>query len=401
VDIKNQLEDARKIAEAAAAEGRSLNEAEQNSIDGAMGAVKSYQAGRDLAKAVDAIAEEVGTVPATAKKAETHRSLGEKFVNDPALKNWLESVSGNGTPDTKSILHSPAVSIAPSLKALITGASDTAAGALLIPDFRGLVDGVYGRELSIAQLITTGTTNSDAVEYARISSTTNSSAPIAEATAISGVSGASPESSVVMQRLTAPVRELRHFLPVTSRAMSDAPELASLTDAFLRYGIQEELEDQIISGNGTGENMEGILSVGGTLDQAFDTDIVTSLRRAITNVRVNGRARPSAILIHPADNEKLDLLTAGSAGFVFGGPVGAATQTFYGIPRVESVSVPEGTAIVADFREAVLLSRSAVNVQMSNQHSDFFLRGLVAVLATARAAFFVRRPSAFCITLLD
>jgi HK97 family phage major capsid protein len=143
--------------------------------------------------------------------------------------------------------------------------------------------------------------------------------------------------------------------------------------------------------------MEGILSVSGTLSQAFDTDIVTSLRKALTNVRVNGRARPSAILMNPADNEKLDLLTAGSAGFVFGGPVGPATQTFFGIPRVESVAVPEGTAIVADFREAVLLSRSAVTVQMSNQHSDFFLRGLVAVLATARAAFFVRRPSAFCI----
>lgn len=401
MDIKNQLEEARKIAEAAAAEGRSLNEAEQTSIDGAMGAAKSFQAGRDLAKAVDAIAEEVGTVPATAKKADTYRSLGEKFVNDPALKNWLSSVVGTGTPDTKSILHSPAVSIAPSLKALITGESDTAAGALLIPDFRGLVDGVYGRELNIAQLITSGTTNSDAVEYARISSTTNSAAPTSEATAISGASGASPESTLIMERLTAPVRELRHFLPVTSRAMADAPELASLTDAFLRYGISEELEDQIISGNGSGENMEGILSVPGTLGQAFDTDIVTSIRKALTNVRVNGRARPSAILINPADNEKLDLLTVGAAGFVFGGPVGPATQSFYGIPRVESVAIPEGTAIVGDFREAVLLSRSAVNVQMSNQHSDFFLRGLVAVLATARAAFFVRRPSAFCITELD
>ena len=396
MDIKNQLEEARRIAEVAAAEGRALNDDEQARIDGAMGAVKSHNTSRDLAKAVDAIAEEVG-VPATAKKADSYRSLGEKFVNDPALKNWLGSVAHNGLPDAKSILHSPAVSVAPSIKALITGESDTSAGALLMSDYRGLVDQVYGRELSIAQLITTGTTNSDAVEYARISSVVNAAVPTIEATAVSGSSGYSAESTLAMERAVAAVRELKHWLPVTSRAMADAPELASLTDAFLRYGIAEELEDQVISGDGTGENMEGILSVSGTLSQGFDTDIVTSLRKALTNVRVNGRARPSAILMNPADNEKLDLLTAGSAGFVFGGPVGPATQTFFGIPRVESVAVPEGTAIVADFREAVLLSRSAVTVQMSNQHSDFFLRGLVAVLATARAAFFVRRPSAFCI----
>jgi HK97 family phage major capsid protein len=396
MDIKNQLEEARRIAEVAAAEGRALNDDEQARIDGAMGAVKSHNTSRDLAKAVDAIAEEVG-VPATAKKADSYRSLGEKFVNDPALKSWLGSVAHNGLPDAKSILHSPAVNVAPSIKALITGESDTSAGALLMSDYRGLVDQVYGRELSIAQLITTGTTNSDAVEYARISSVVNAAVPTIEATAVSGSSGYSAESTLAMERAVAAVRELKHWLPVTSRAMADAPELASLTDAFLRYGIAEELEDQVISGDGTGENMEGILSVSGTLSQAFDTDIVTSLRKALTNVRVNGRARPSAILMNPADNEKLDLLTAGSAGFVFGGPVGPATQTFFGIPRVESVAVPEGTAIVADFREAVLLSRSAVTVQMSNQHSDFFLRGLVAVLATARAAFFVRRPSAFCI----
>jgi HK97 family phage major capsid protein len=400
VDIKNILDNARKTAENAAAEGRALSSEEQASIDSALGAVKSYHTSKELAKSVDAIAEQVGAPSVEAPSVKSN-TMGEKLVNDPAMKAWVSQMAINGRPDSKSILHSPAVQVAPHLKALITGESDTAAGALLMPDFRNLVDQVYGRELTIANLISNGTTNGDSVEYARISSTTNAAAPIAEATAVAGLSGMAPESSIVMERAIAAVKELKHWLPVTTRALSDAPELASLTDAFLRYGLAEELEDQILAGNGTGENMEGILSVSGTLGQSFDTDIVTTLRKAITNVRVNGRARPTAVLLNPADNEQLDLLTVGAAGFVFGGPTGPAVQSFFGLPRVESAAVPEGTAIIADFREAVLLSRSGVNVQLSNQHSDFFLRGLVAVLATARAAFFVRRPAAFCVAELS
>lgn len=399
MNIKDTLKAAQQIAEVAAAEGRALTTEENDRIEAAMGAAKSASSARDLAGAVDALAEELGAP--TAPAAVTG-SLGKRFVEDPAIKAWVSSVAANGLPDAKAILHSPAVNVAANIKALITGESSDSAGALLTADFRGLVDQVYGRRLTIADLITTGNTTSDQVEYARILSTINGAGPVAEATAHTGTGAMAFESTMTFERASAPVREIKHWLPVTSRAMSDAPELASLTDAFLRYGVAEEVEDQVLSGDGTGENMEGILSVSGTLAQGFDTDIVTTLRKAITQIKVSGRANPSAILLNPADNEMLDLLTLSAAGYAYPGvPAGAPQQTFFGLPRVESVAVPQGTAIIADWREAVLLSRAPVTVQMSNQHSDFFLRGLVAVLATARAAFFVRRPAAFCIAELS
>jgi hypothetical protein len=36
-----------------------------------------------------------------------------------------------------------------------------------------------------------------------------------------------------------------------------------------------------------------------------------------------------------------------------------------------------------------------VSISVSNQHSDFFIRNLVAILAEMRAAFGVLRPAAF------
>jgi hypothetical protein len=55
----------------------------------------------------------------------------------------------------------------------------------------------------------------------------------------------------------------------------------------------------------------------------------------------------------------------------------------------------EGVAVVADWRLAVLWDRMRVSISVSNQHSDFFIRNLIAILAEMRAAFGVLRPAAF------
>jgi HK97 family phage major capsid protein len=62
---------------------------------------------------------------------------------------------------------------------------------------------------------------------------------------------------------------------------------------------------------------------------------------------------------------------------------------------VESENKTAGYAIVADWRLAALWDRQQATISMSNSHSDFFIRNLVAILAEMRAAFGVIRPAAF------
>jgi HK97 family phage major capsid protein len=54
------------------------------------------------------------------------------------------------------------------------------------------------------------------------------------------------------------------------------------------------------------------------------------------------------------------------------------------------------TALVGDFTQAVLWEREGVSLMVSDQHSDFFTRNLLAILAEMRAAFGVLDPQAFC-----
>ncbi len=196
--------------------------------------------------------------------------------------------------------------------------------------------------------------------------------------------------------MTTPVKTIAHWIPITKRALSDAAQVRTLIDAFLRYGLEEELEDQMIQGDGTGENFEGLGNVSGVQAQAWDTNVLTTLRKAKTKVRTVGRSMANAYLLNPADLETVDLLQDNEGRFYFGGPGGVGSASvLWGLPVIETEAVPAGVGYVGDFRKAILWDREQATIQMTDSHLDFFVRNLVAILAEMRAAFGVIQPNAF------
>lgn len=418
------LKAARDIAAKAEAENRNFTDEERGQVTAYMEAArKAHQAGLEL-DGDAALLEEMNVlgrpVGELAKgggvKLGKGQTLGERFTANPDFAGWMKSIAPNGqVPDKAKGLNSPAVAFDLSelgRKALVTGVSDTSAGALVQVDRLGLSDnGTFQRPLSVRNLVTNGTTGSDQVEYARVTGFTNSAAPVAEATTAAGAdvnaggtalelpagSGVKPESGLTLEKVTANVKTIAHWIPATKRALSDAAQIRTLIDNFLEYGLEEELEDQIVTGDGTGENFEGILDVSGTQAQAWDTDLFTTTRKARRKVRTVGRAIPTAYLLNPEDNERIDLEKDGNDRFYGNGPFALGPDVLWGLPRVESEAVPVGTGIVGDFRQAVLWDREQAAIQVSDSHADFFIRNLVAILAEMRAAFGILRPKAFVI----
>jgi HK97 family phage major capsid protein len=322
-------------------------------------------------------------------------TLGEQFTQNAEFKAWLEGIAPGGRIGSKTRVQSPAVQF----KTLITGASATSAGALVDTQFFGLRDtGVAQRPLTIRDVITTGQTDSDTIEYVRMGTFTNAAAPVAEATATSGSTGAKPESAMPLSVVTESVKTIAHWIPATRRALADAGQLRTLIDNFLRYGLEEELEDQIINGDGTGENFTGLLNISGTTSQAYDatgTPLLTTTRKARTLVRTTGRATPTAYVMHPLDWQAIDLLQDAEDRYFFGGPMVMGTPRLWGLPVIESEGMTQGVAMVADWRLAVLWDRQQAQILTSDSHSDFFIRNLIAILAEMRAGFGVLRPAAF------
>ena len=231
------INEAKLIAEKAALEGRALTEDEKTTVETAIAGAKAVKADSDLRKAVDALGAELEVVKP--EIITTAKNAGEKLLADSKFKSWLSEANANGTPDAKSLVNSPSVSIG-GFKATVTGASDTSGGALIRNDVYAPVTQAYDRGITLLNLITIGATNSDAVDFARVNvlTTVNAGAPKAEGTA-------ADESTFTFVKTTAPVRDVRAFLPVSVRALNDAAQLETIVNSYLSYSLSETIENQL------------------------------------------------------------------------------------------------------------------------------------------------------------
>jgi len=421
-EIKGRLEVVLKEAQAISAKaedaGRDFTDDERSAVQAKMAEAndlaeqfKKAKGDGELRKAIAGFGDEIGLNEKSEKRTPSglvipdgRKSLGQHYIESAEYKALLDSVPGGNFSKQHRVQARPAgfqhlVPTSRSAKALLTGASDTAAGAFVQNDSLGLQVGMeaFQRPLTLRDLVTPGTTGSDTVDYVRIASTTNAAAPVAEATTTSN--GTKPESSMATIKVAAPVKTIAHWIPVTKRALSDAAQIRTLIDNFLQYGLEEELEDQMIAGDNVGENFEGLSNVSGVQAQAWDTNALVTLRKAKTKVRTVGRSIATGYVLNPLDVEALDLLTDNENRFYFGGPSGTiqigTAAPLWNLPVIESEAVPAGTGYVGDWRKAILWDREQASITMSDSHANFFIQNLVAILAEMRAAFGIIQPNAF------
>ena len=331
-------------------------------------------------------------------------SLGEQFVKSEVWQQFLKvnapggrltGLKGFTTPpvkiDSKRLLR----------KELITGVSDVSAGAFIIPDQSGIYEPIGRYMLTLRQLIDVRVTTSDTVEWVVQTRQVTQSTPTAESNvtepsgATGEIDGEKPEGTVRWERESSTVKTIAVWIPATTRSLADAAQLRGMIDSELRADVNEELEDQLLNGNGIGENFTGLGNTAGVLAQAFVTDIAVTARRAITNLLINGRQMPSAWLLNPQDWESFDLLQDTNGQYYWGGPMRQGPRTLWGVPVAQSFFQTQGTGWLGNWMKMVLWDREDATIAMSDSHADFFIRNMVAIRCELRAAMGVIRPTAF------
>jgi HK97 family phage major capsid protein len=98
--------------------------------------------------------------------------------------------------------------------------------------------------------------------------------------------------------------------------------------------------------------------------------------------------------MNPSDWEAIDLLQDNEARYFYGGPAAVLTPRLWGLPVAEEENIAAGDALVGNFQKAIMWDREQSTISVSDSHSDFFIRNLLAILAEMRAAFALVQPSA-------
>jgi len=327
------------------------------------------------------------------RKKKQEGSWGSAVLGDTQIQEQLEFISG--TKSRFGSLELGEVIDRDTLAGILAANEDAGVTSTMREGrWRGVLPQLV-RSLSLLDLIPTGTADGNVIPYTMEIGQLTGGGPVAEG-------AAKPQVDIEFVDADAPVRTIAAYMKLRKQVLSDYPALRTIMDTRLRYLVQRRLEEQILSGDGTGANLTGILKTSGIGQVAYNANVPLNelVLSGITNVFLN-EGSADGIVLHPIDWQSVltekaanSSGTAGSFDYYGGGPYAGTPASLWGVPVVPSQALSQGQGIVADFSLGVtLLIREGVNVLLSDSDQDDFVKNRVTMLAEMRAALPVWRPS--------
>lgn len=308
------------------------------------------------------------------------KSLGERFTEGDDFKTLKSRGVGTAGMSVKAVT---------SITSSNTGTGGV--GSAIRPQRLPYIVTPGMREFTIRDLLLPGRTDSNAVEYIRESGFQNSAAPVAEL-------ALKPQSDLSFELLSSPVKTIAHWFHASKQVLDDIPLLQSYIDGRARYGLALTEEAQILAGDGTGQNLKGLIPQStpyafGTYSKAADTKI-DRIRRAILQVRV-ALYRATFIAMSPIDWAEIETLKDANGNYIVGDPRGVVEKRLWGLPVTDSDALTAGKFLVGANMGAQVFDREDANVQVSTEDRDNFIRNAVTIRAEERLALTVTRPESF------
>ncbi|HVQ14280.1 MAG TPA: phage major capsid protein [Vicinamibacterales bacterium] len=313
------------------------------------------------------------------------KSIGQMVVENDGVKALMERKNGQArvTIELKNILTGTA----------LYGTHNSVANALITPT-RGDTVLVPTRPFFVRDLITPGTTSSNAIEYA-----VETSNPYATQAAVVSEGLKKPQSeNIAFDLKSTPVRTIAHYMKASRQILDDVPMLASMIDGRLRFGLQYVEEQELLFGDGTGQHLFGIVPQATAYAAAF----TPSLPTAIDTLRLAALQATLALypatgyVLHPTDWAKIELTKDTQGRYIVGDPQAQLMKRLWTLPVVDTQTMQAGKFLTGAFKMgAQIFDRMSIEVLVSTENEDDFVRNMITVRAEERLAIAVYRPTAF------
>jgi HK97 family phage major capsid protein len=104
---------------------------------------------------------------------------------------------------------------------------------------------------------------------------------------------------------------------------------------------------------------------------------------------------PDGIVLHPSDWARVELHKDADGNYMFGGPQGATAPRLWGLPVVATQAMTIDKFLVGAFKTAAqIFDRMAIEVLVSSENEDDFVKNMITIRAEHRLALAVYRPTA-------
>ncbi len=370
----------------------------QEKYDAAIGEIeKGNQVAKDLKSQIE---NQKGEIERIIDQVQDLEQKGVKLRNQgPEKKGFIDFVKGNDAYKAlnQKSQNSAEFDVTKSDMASMTEMKVTSAG-LVVPQYDPIIQDLPRQNLVIRDLIpSTPVTGKDFTYFVEKLHTRGAG--------MVNEGEAKPSSDVTFEEVTDTVKKIAVWMPVTDEALDDVPQLYAYIQELLRYDLKLKEEGQILKGDGTGKNLNGIMTQATTFNPALgkssDTAIDT-VRRAIYQVGKQSKRSADAVVMTDLDWMNIELQKDGENRYLFANLQGLSTPILWGRPIVASDSMDEGDGsttggefLVGSFSQgARIYDRMAYTVKVGMINDDF-IKNQRVVLVEERLGLAVRRKYAF------
>lgn len=253
---------------------------------------------------------------------------------------------------------------------------------------RGLIKPLQQR-LFLRDVIPTGTTNLASMEYLQELGFTNNGGVVA-------AGEIKPQSEITFENQILTMKKMAHHFRIDEEMLDDVDGLESYIRERGLWGLAIKEEGQLISGNGSASQLDGLMMAKNHTDYLSTTVPGITPVNAMDDIRVAiaqaeaAEIPASAVIMNRLDAAALDLQKDGDGKYLHPAFAG---NTAWGLPVVRTNGLAQGTFIVGAFiGNAMIWQRKGVEVRRSTEDRDNFVRNKVTILMEERLNLEVLRP---------
>lgn len=306
------------------------------------------------------------------------RSVGGLFVQDDRVKAFLES-GNRGKVDVR---------IKASLTSLTTDAAGSV-GAGIAPTRAQGIDLLPRRRPVVRSLLPVVQMTGGSVEVPVQKARNNNAAPVAEGTG-------KPQSDVQLELKTFNARVIAHWMKASRQVIDDIPQLRGLIDTELLDGLKESEDNQLLNGDGTGQNLNGLIPQATAYAAPIivpDINMIDVIGLGALQVS-RAHYQPDGVILNDGDWLQIRLLKNADGDYLFGPPGAEVAPRLFGLPVVPTTAMAQGDFLIGAFQAAATIyDRWDARIEVGFENDDF-TKNLVTILGEERLALAVKRRSA-------
>ncbi len=199
------------------------------------------------------------------------------------------------------------------------------------------------------------------------------------------------ESTAKFEKYTLPLKKVGDSLPVSEEFGEDAPAAAAELEMFLDVNVNTKIDDQIANGDGSGQNLTGLIPSVPVYTAANEgitgANIYDLARRVRTDIVKNrgSKYRPDFVAMNADTLDSLHLEKDANNNYIFKND----DSSIGSLVIVEDNNIPDNQMVVGDRRYARIYEMAGVAISRGLK-GDQFVEDMETIKARKRLLFLIR-----------